>query len=387
MSGDMAATSGPRVLVLGYRQGLCRALRRQRIPYVVWNDAPLRFPPRHVTVHVAPFGRDREQSRAAAAAIAQDGPFTHVIAAVERSVVAASHARRVLGARLSTHTTVMRCHDKLLMKETLRAAGVPVTDFVGGEAGSAEAAYALLGPRMVVKDRTESGGRGLQIVRSQAEAKALSMDGRLAERFVEGREVSVESFVRAGRVCFTNVTEYVKNGSINLVPGDLPEATTTALLSIHARVVEALRITWGITHCEFYLTADGPVVGEIALRPPGGYIMELLELAYGFSAWDALVAIELGLPYRFVERASAHAGVVIFHPGAGRVRALRGFDRIEAHPLVERAKLKIAIGDVLSPRKGVGEDVGYALLRGKDAAAVRAELFEVERALTVELAP
>jgi len=374
-----------RVLVMGYRQGLCRALRSLEIAHAVWHDRPLRTAPAGAPVHIAAFRQSREESRTAAAELLPLGPFSHVIAGVERAVVAASHARRVLDARRSVHTTIMRCHDKLLMKQRLRDAGIPVTDFLAGEPGNGALAYDALGPRMVIKDRTESGGRGMQVVESREQAANAAMTGRLAERFVEGTEVSVESFVRGGRVCFSNITQYVENAHVNLLPAQLPESVAESLLGIHASVVEALRITWGITHCEFYLTANGPVVGEIALRPPGGYIMELLELAYGFSAWDALVAIELGLPFRFPKRAPRAAAAIVWHPGPGRVREIRGFDRVERHPLVERATLKIREGDQVSRRAGVGEDVGHALLCGTEIEAVRSAIDELEACLKIEL--
>ena len=370
---------------MGYRQGLCRALRDLEIPHVVWHDRPLRHPPRDAQVHIAEFGQSRPSCRAAASGLHPLGPFSHVIAGVERSVVPASHARRVLKARRSVHTTLMRCHDKLLMKEQLRAAGVPVTDFMAGRPGNGPEAYSALGPRMVIKERTESGGRGMQVVESLAQAEDATMTGRLAERFVDGAEVSVESFVRNSRVCFTNITQYVKRKHVNLLPAELPADLSSALLGVHAQVVEALRIAWGITHCEFYLTSDGPVVGEIALRPPGGYIMELLQLAYGFSPWEALVAVELGHAFRFPERASQTAAALIWHPGPGRVREIRGLDAVRRHPRVQRATLKLEIGDPVAVRSGVGEDVGHALLVGPDADEVRAALRDVESALTIDL--
>ena len=37
---------------------------------------------------------------------------------------------------------------------------------------------------------------------------------------------------------------------------------------------------------EVFLGEEGPVFGEIAARPPGGYLMDLIPRAYGFDPWE-----------------------------------------------------------------------------------------------------
>lgn len=49
------------------------------------------------------------------------------------------------------------------------------------------------------------------------------------------------------------------------------------------QVIKALNIKWGLTHLEYYGDRNGELFGEIALRPTGGYIMELIKCAYDFD--------------------------------------------------------------------------------------------------------
>ena len=58
-----------RVLLMGYRTGAGRALLDAGVPFVVWSDREVKFPPPGVAVYVAPFGRDGRESRSQAAAL------------------------------------------------------------------------------------------------------------------------------------------------------------------------------------------------------------------------------------------------------------------------------------------------------------------------------
>jgi len=377
-----------RVLVVGVRRGLCDALRRRHIDFAVWND-PARRVNRAQFVHAAPLYESRARARDEAERILErHGPFTHVVAGSESGVLAAAVARRVLGARQSSHTTVMRCRDKLLMKRHLSERGIPMTPFVEvvPDAAAREVLDAL-GGKVVVKGRTASGGRGIVVVEDEASFEQARRRGLIAERYVDAPEVSVESFVNHHRILFQNVTEYVRKGSVNLVPGGLPRETHEAVLALNRKVIEALRIDWGITHVELYLTPDGTLFGEIALRPPGGYIMDLLELAWRLPAWDAFVAVELDLPVAFPTEAWRVALACVLHPGAGRVARIVGESALRADPRVVEAKLKIAPGDAVPERIGVGIDVGHVLLIGGDREEALDALRFVDDTLRIELEP
>jgi hypothetical protein len=374
--------------VVGERRGLCDALRRLGVDFAVWND-PARRVNRAQFVHGAALHASQTRARDEATGILErHGPFTHVIAGTEAAVLPAAVARRVLGARKSSHTTIMRCRDKLLMKRHLADRGVPMTAFV-------DAAVELtprevldeLGHKVVVKDRTSSGGRGIAVVEDEQALGAERRRGRIAERFVNAPEVSVESYVNRHEILFENVTEYVRKGSVNLVPGRLAGDALDAVLALNRKVIEELRIDWGITHAEMYLTEDGPLFGEIALRPPGGYIMELIETAWRFPVWDAFVAVELDLPMVFPTAPRRAAMAAILHPGAGRIASIDGVEAVRADRRVARLKLKAAAGDEIHERAGVGEDIGYVLLDCNSHDDALDALAFVDRTLQIDLEP
>jgi biotin carboxylase len=377
-----------RVLLMGYRAAVGEALEALGVPYVVWSEADLRVPPAGVTVHRAPYGRTAPESRRQAEALANEGPFSHVIACTESSVVAASHARRVLGTRLFAHTTAHRCHDKLAMKTTLREHDVAMTDFAdGNRERSWSRLRERLGSPLVVKNRKDSGGSGIDIACVGRDDPPVRLRNRIVERFVDAPEASVESFVVNGAVVFENVTEYYRKRHVNIVPAPGSVDRTEGIRRISRRVIEAFRVSWGVTHMEAFLCPGGPLFGEVALRPPGGYIMDLIGLAYGFDAWRAFVSVELGLPFDFPAAPTGFAAAVVLHPGAGRVTGIRGRKTVRAHPNAVRVRVKVKRGEFIDARRNVGKNVGHVLLRAPDRDSLLAAIDDVERTLEIDVDP
>ena len=357
-----------RVLIVGYRTGLSDALTRLGIAHGVWHDRPLKTRRSFLTKLVRDFPRSRDAIHAVAALLATDGPFSHVIAGTEAAVYPASVLRRYLGARLSKNSIALRCHDKLLMKTYLCERGIPMTDFLpGGMVDNDADIIRLLGTPVVVKSRLESGGRNMVFAGDTAVLARHNLRGRILERYVDAPEWSIESFINKQCILFENVTQYYVKGEVNLLPAPLPPAQYQELLVFNRRVIAAMRISWGMTHLEVYRTPQGILFGEIALRPPGGYLMELLDASYGINAWDALVAMELDLPFEFPEQARFCSASCVFHPGVGQLRAVENWEQARALPAVFRSRLKYRPGQSIRRRHSVGEDVAYLLLKDSDS--------------------
>lgn len=374
------------MLVIGPRRALIDHLRARAIPFSVWREHAGFSLADAQRVLTAPFWNTTEKLKRTIAGAFGDTCYSHVIAATEGAVYPAALARRLLGARLSPATTALRCRDKLAMKEYLAEFDIPMTDFMAESAApSAGDVFARLGTPVVRKRRKSSGGRELSFVRREQDL-VLQKDGRnILERFVFAPEASIESFVNGGQIRFVNTTRYVEKRHVNFVPADLDEAVLSAMLELNRRVLKALKINWGITHLEVYLTEAGLLFGEIALRPPGGYIMNAMRHAYGFDPWAAFVAMELDESFSFPQVPSGYACVEVLHPGSGRVTEVRGEQLVREHPAMREFRLKVAVGDVIAERQGAGEDVGYLLHVSPSAAARLALLDEFHRNLSIRL--
>jgi len=375
------------VLFLGSRPGALAAARRMGLTVFVLDTA---LPARRAARAVARHGTVPRGGGAGAAAVAlcRGARVDAVVPLTEAAVLPAAEARSALGVAGMDVATALRCHDKVAMKEAVRAAGVACTDWVAVEEGTdADAVRTRLGLPLVVKERRLSGSRGMTLACDAAAARAALRPGMIAERFVEGTEMSLEVFVADGRVLFTNPTEYLVLAFANVAPAGIDAATRAAVEDLARRAVAALGFRRGMAHVELFLTAAGPVFGEMAARPPGGRIMRLLKGVYGFDPWEALLRLELGETPRLPPDPRRFAGVWMLHPGAGRVRSVTGLEAARTVPGVRQVVCRARPGADLAARAGTGQDVGWLEARGPTREAVVTALQQAHALVRIDLEP
>lgn len=305
-----------------------------------------------------------------------------VLALTERSVVPAAHLRAALGLAGVSVETAWRCTHKGAMKQAIRAAGIPCAEVVLAEEGlGREALVERLGLPLVVKPCVGSGGRGTS-VRRQLEAVPERLEaGWMAEAFVEGTEMSAEGIGWDRQMRGMSASQYLVPREANVVPAPFDIKTTVAVRRLHATAWAALGVERGLTHLEVFLSPGGPVFGELAVRPPGGHLMRLLELAYDLDAWALWIRVELGETVALPERAERAAAVWILHPGAGIVERADGLEAVRDLPGVVEATLRVRPGDRVKPREGSGEEVGHVIVEGATAAEAEARLRAVREVL------
>ena len=139
-------------------------------------------------------------------------------------------------------------------------------------------------------------------------------EGYLAEELVTGPEVTLEGFVRGGRVTVVGVTDSVKYlGTSSFerfeYPSAIPPGKEDELGAVAARLLPALGFDDGFFNVEFFLPADGPativeVNGRIASQ-----FAPLVRSLHGRSTYDALFALARGEDPRWP--ASRPAGVAV----------------------------------------------------------------------------
>lgn len=326
------------------------------------------------------------------------GHIVGVLAATEAAVLPAAEVREFLNLPGVTPKVAQLGRDKWLMKSWLAEHDIPMTSFlILKESFDAQDIYQKIGPKVVLKPRSSSGGRDQRVCHSAEDIRQLGRVDSLAETFVVGQEFSVESFVQGGKVQFANVTFYQEKWTLNILPYEFNDPARPYLreqiLELNKKIVSALNIDRGMTHAEFYLTARGPVFGEIALRPPGGYLMNLLKLAYEFDPWKAAIACEIDDAFNFPKSARNKAASWVLHPGHGSVADIKGLTELKSLPEVQSAKIKIKKDDSIQRRAGAGEDVGRvifvaqqekqllsAIARARDLLKINMSQVEIETA-------
>lgn len=375
-----------KIILVGSRKGAIAAAKR-----CGWEPVVIDVKARREQSHLA-FGGGSDGALGQMREIYPEGDSVAplgVAAVTTGAVMAAAAIRQHFGLPGIGPDVALRCHDKLVMKKAIVAAGLPCAPWMEtGERTTASELIDSLGLPVVLKIPISSGGRGVWICHDREEVTRHLRPGLLAEGFVTGTEMSVETFRSAGLSIFQNFTHYLRPRWANVVPADLAQDDARGVSDLAEKVHQALGVSSGISHMEVFLGEDGPVFGEIAARPPGGYLMDLIPRAYDFDPWEVLLRLAVGeVPQPIPEVAARYAGVWLVHPGEGVVSAIDGLDQARAIPHVVHASCKLRTGDAVADRVGSGESKGYVLAEAPSLKACAHALQQAVEAIRVTYRP
>lgn len=243
-----------------------------------------------------------------------------------------------------------------------------------------------------VKPLRAAGSVGHRIIREPKQMNDIPHDAYplLAESHLGGKEFSCEAFVHGGRVVFLNINEYVHLGYTQFSPPSAQlEAVRPQIRREVERLVKAFDIQYGLIHPEFFLGEDGELAfGEVANRVPGGHIFELIERAYGFDPYQALLLtsddqvsdaeIDAFFPHE-VTGQQGFAGNCLVFPKQQFINELKVPQELLDHPLYERHTLYQPIAHKVVERVGFGNHYGTLFFFGSDAEAMREALQHFEQ--------
>jgi len=376
-----------RILLIGFRRGAVQAARKLGCTVFIWHEKPI--PKKYLPLLEKTICAELPLSETTISHEIFQQLSTYgleaVIATTEKAVVVAARIRALLNLPGINYSTALRCHDKAIMKLAALQAGVKLTPYA--DLGQVELSKAskTLGFPVVLKQRCLSGSREIEFIYNEQELKTKGYQQGLLEKLIVGKEYSVESFIQNGKIIWRNITEYYLPHIISILPAHLPPEIINVIDTLNTTIIDKFQIERGMTHLELYHNHEGVIFGEIALRPPGGYLMELIRLAYGFDAWQAFFAMELGLKFDFVSSATQISAGWILHPGAGSVRSIQGLDQLSSCPEVKAYKLKVRPGSIIAKRLGVGEDCGYILLSTEKYPELIACIEKLQQCLAIRI--
>ncbi|MFD7093561.1 ATP-grasp domain-containing protein [Streptomyces xanthophaeus] len=299
----------------------------------------------------------------------------------------AARMAQELGVAGNPPWSVETVRNKDACREFLARAGFrqPQVRLCHGREEAERALRETRGP-WVVKPRVGGGSLGVSKVTDPAELpRAMDLlpgqEPFLVEEFVEGEEYSAEGLFLDGSPHVLAVTakrklpppHFVEVG--HSLPAPLPEAVSAEVAHTVTEALRALKLRFGLFHVEFWLTAEGIVLGEVHARLAGGYIHRMLAHAVpGLEMFGAVFDDALGRPPAASALACTRAGASrFFTPPAGRLLAVEGWEEAAAHPSVLAAELRVAPGDLIAPYTHAEERVG-ALAVGADTVGEAEEL-------------
>lgn len=343
------------------------------IPYIKWN-----------------FERLNDRSHEIAEILKKEGVDV-AIPLFEETVEWAGAVNSVLlgNPRLLGQSMLMR--DKSLMKRRAQLGGIRVGIFE--EAHDKEDVVRFLkrvnqallkldgdpNDPIHFKAFDKAGCMGHRVVRTTDDVEAIADNEfpALLESHLDGWEFAVEAWIHDGKIRFLNISEYVRLGYSVFVPASPElEAYRDQVRAEIEKLIETFDIEFGFIHPEYFVTSDGKMYfGEVAYRPPGFKVFELLERAYGFNAYQAMVLcfdpktteeeITAFFPKEVVD-AKGHAGCFGVYPRRRVVSKLEIPAETENDDYFEYHELTPPLEEIVTKRTAFGTHWGLVYFFGDD---------------------
>ncbi len=230
----------------------------------------------------------------------------------------------------------------------------------------------------------KAGCLGHRVIRTPDEVDAIPEDEfpALMESHLDGWEFAVEAWIHKGEIVFLNISEYVTLGYSVFVPASPElEAYRGQIEQQIKKLIKTFDIEFGLIHPEYFVTSDGEMYfGEVAYRPPGFKVFELLEKVYGFNAYQATMLVfdpkataeevRAFFPKEVVD-ADGYAGCFGVYPRRRVVSKLEIPEETENHPYFDSHELTAPLEETVTKRTAFGTHWGLIYFTGADAHTMK----------------
>ncbi|MDI6628102.1 MULTISPECIES: acetyl-CoA carboxylase biotin carboxylase subunit family protein [Rhodococcus] len=235
-----------------------------------------------------------------------------------------------------------------------------------------------------VKAFDKAGCLGHRVIRTPDEVDSIPDEEfpALMESHLDGWEFAVEAWIHNGKIKFLNISEYVTLGYSVFVPAtpELEKYREQITVQIE-KLIKTFDIEFGFIHPEYFVTSDGEMYfGEVAYRPPGFKVFELLERAYGFNAYQGLALafdpktteeeIDAFFPKEVVD-ATGVAGCFGVYPRRRVVSQLQIPEETSGHDYYETNDLSAPVEETVTKRTAFGTHWGLLYFFGEDTYVMR----------------
>lgn len=209
--------------------------------------------------------------------------------------------------------------------------------------------------------------------------KAVNRDlsrENIAEEFIGGFEISVESLVRDGEIIFNNITrkQTFKDSCVekaHIVPACLSKQLEERILKEKIHFVDKMKIKTGILHSEWKIENDSPILIECAARIPGDKIYELISISYDFTFLYELsnLMVENNLNINTIPKKVSQ--IRYFEAKPGILREIIGLEILESPNVIEW-NISVKKGDSIPVIASSFDRIGFFIISAEN-------IFELEK--------
>lgn len=294
-----------------------------------------------------------------------------------------------------TPDVVARATNKRLMRQFLSAARVPCPTFkyVNNPDDAVQAVTELTGDA-ILKPTLSHGGRGVTRVpfgspkflieqaflRAKEESRS---EGVMVEEFIEGPEFSIESLSYGGSTQVITVTDKLTSDSPYFVelghnqPSRWPPHQVESLRTVALQAITALGIDQAAGHTEVRVSANGPVIMEVAARLGGGFISShLVPRSTGIDLIEATIRVALGeMPDLSMKSQPLGTAIRFICPTPGMVSEIYGLEVAKHFKGIEEIEIYKLPGEHIPPLVDSRGRAGHVISTAKspEEAIRRAE--------------
>lgn len=242
-----------------------------------------------------------------------------------------------------------------------------------------------------LKPFDRAGCSGHRVIRGDDDVSVIGDDEFpcLLESHLSGQEFACEVFIHDGKIRFLNISQYVHLGhSVFLPPGPRLEGKRERIRAACEQLIEAFDIRYGFIHPEWFITPDDVLhFGEVAYRVPGGNAFELIERAYGFSAYQGQVlcsdpkATEEEIREFFPpeDGAEGYAGCLLVYPGVRYIQDVDMPRELLDDPYYDKHNLLMPADRKVAERLEFGNHYGYVFFYGEESRLMKERLLRWEQ--------
>lgn len=330
------------------------------------------------------------------------GTPTRLFGAYEQLQGPLAEARVRLGIKGLSVEAANNFRDKARMKTLLRDAGLPCARHaLATSIEEAEVFAENNGFPIVVKPPAGAGAiatfrvddlsalrRALQLTPPSAAQPAL------LEEFVQGEEHSFETITIDGVHVWHSLTHYyptpltvINNPWIQwsvVLPREVDAPQYDDIRQAARRALDVLGMTTGISHMEWFRRSDGTIaISEVAARPPGAQITQLMSYANDFDVVQEWARAMIFGEFKVPERKYSAGAAFLRGMGDGRISAVHGVDEVNR-------TLASMIVAAKSPQVGATpstsyEGDGWVIVRHPKTEEVEKAIMKIISTIKVEL--
>jgi biotin carboxylase len=359
--------------------------------------------------------KDADRAAAGLVAYAREHPVRAILSVDDGATLIAARACAVLGLSHNSPDASYAARNKYVMRQKLRAAGVPVPRFhlYHSDDDPAQVAREASYP-CVVKPLLLSGSQG--VIRAddpegfvaafrRTRSIVLCTGGEpgeggkghiLVEDYIPGEEVVLEGILARGRLkalaLFDKPDPLVGpffEETLYVTPSRLPGAVQEAIFDCATQACAGLGLREGPVHAELRVNEAGPWLVEVAGRSIGGLCSRILRFGTAdISLEEVILRQAMGMDIDALQREKRAGGVMMIPiPKAGILKRVEGLEEARAVPGIEEIDITVRPGYPLVPLPEGSSYLGFIFARGEAPAEVEEALRAAHRRLRFVIAP